>query len=92
MHCGWHFERQQTQQHHGQRGVFVGGQSQLGTPMQAQAVKQLGFVWRQRSCQTCGLGGFWVGLIIKHRQVGHGLQNRHTLQNGGHVLQSGRRT
>jgi hypothetical protein len=53
-------ESQQAQQHHGQCGVLVGGQAELGAAMQAQAVKKLGLVGRQQARQPNGLGGFFV--------------------------------
>jgi len=45
-------ERQQAQQHHGQRRVFIRGQAQFGTPVQAEAVEQLGFIGRHQGGQA----------------------------------------
>ena len=59
--------------------------------MQAQAVKQLGLVWRQGLRQPGRLARFRVSVFIgferRGHHVWHGLQHRHALQHGGHFFQ-----
>ena len=83
-------ERQQTQQHHGERSIFVGGQAQIPATMQANAVEQLGFIGWHQGCQAGGLGGFGVAVIVGNRP--NGLHHRHALQHRGHFFQRGGRT
>ena len=85
--CARRLEGQQAQQHHRQRGVFVGGQAQVAAPVQAQAVEQLGFVRRHHLRQPGGFGDFRVGVVVACAHLGHGLQHGHALQHGGHFFQ-----
>ena len=70
------FEGQQTQQDHGQGGVFIRRQTQLSPTMQAKAVEQLRLVrWQTagQGCKFCRIRVVGVGLT-RHR-----LQHRHAL-------------
>ena len=57
--------------------------------MQAQAVKQLGFVCRHALRQAMDLGG--VGVALVPVPAGHSLYDGHALQYQGHVFQCRRR-
>ena len=80
-------ERQQAQQHHGQRSVLVRRQAQLAAAMQAQAVKQLGFICRHPLGQARRFGNVRVAGIVCGTGFGHGLQHRHALQDRSHFFQ-----
>ena len=78
------FEGQQAQQDHGQGRVFIGGQTQIGAPVQAQAVEQLGFIGGQNGCERGNPRGIGVGVLVSTRAD---LAHRHALQHARHVFQ-----
>ena len=82
-------ESQQTQQRHGQGGIFIGGQPQFLAAMQTDAVEQLGFISRHGLRQLQHLHGIRVGGIGGSRHIWHGLQHGHALQHAGHFFQRG---
>ena len=57
--------------------------------MQAQAVKQLGFICRQPVSQARRFGNVRVAGIVCGSGFGHGLQHRHALQDRSHFFQGG---
>ena len=84
---GW-LEGQQPQQHHAGRRVLVWRQAELGTPVQAQAVEQLGLVGWQGIGQALDfsrIGVISVAFALTRRNR---LQHRHALQQPRHFFQS----
>ena len=54
--------------------------------MDTKAVEKLRFIGGHQACQARDICCFWIG-NVGFWCVANGLQNRHALQNAGHVFQ-----